>query len=352
MESRLEQELGRLAREARQLGCSNVEYFDQPPTPLEFMRLVHANRPAIIENVATAWPAMKRWRSRQYLEQILGDTEITVAVTPNGLADAVTHGHFVLPYELKMRLSELLDKFKQAGDDSTMSSWKPGEASEPVYYVQSQNNNMHEDFKTLLRDVPQDISFASEALGQKPDAVNFWLGSGRATTSLHKDHYENLYVVVAGTKTFTLIPPTESFCLQEQPYPTAQYTPNVPNITSETTWGLRSLQPALLTPWCPIDPIKPSNTFPLFIRHCRPVTVTVKAGQCLYLPSMWHHYVQQSEEPLDGFKAAIAVNYWYDMEYQKAFVTAGFVARCGRMVAGIEEWDHEITDADAGEDET
>lgn len=28
-------------------------------------------------------------------------------------------------------------------------------------------------------------------------------------TSLHKDHYENIYVVIRGTKHFTLYPPTE-----------------------------------------------------------------------------------------------------------------------------------------------
>jgi hypothetical protein len=40
--------------------------------------------------------------------------------------------------------------------------------------------------------------------GMNADAVNFWLGDSRSTTSFHKDNYENLYYVIAGTKTFTL----------------------------------------------------------------------------------------------------------------------------------------------------
>ena len=45
--------------------------------------------------------------------------------------------------------------------------------------------------------------------GCAPDAVNFWMGDERAVTSMHKDHYENIYCVVRGEKTFTLIPPTD-----------------------------------------------------------------------------------------------------------------------------------------------
>ena len=41
--------------------------------------------------------------------------------------------------------------------------------------------------------------------------------------------------------------------------------------------------------------------------HAHPITITVKAGESLYLPAGWWHYVRQSE-------LTIAVNYWYDME--------------------------------------
>ena len=47
--------------------------------------------------------------------------------------------------------------------------------------------------------------------GKTPDAVNFWMGGERSITSMHKDHYENIYGVVRGSKTFILHPPTDLY---------------------------------------------------------------------------------------------------------------------------------------------
>ena len=50
----------------------------------------------------------------------------------------------------------------------------------------------------------------------------------------------------------------------------------------------------LQVPWIPIDPLKPDlERYPMY-RDARPVTVTVHAGETLYLPSLWYHQVQQS----------------------------------------------------------
>jgi len=46
------------------------------------------------------------------------------------------------------------------------------------------------------------------------------------------------------------------------------------------------------------------------------VQVTVNAGDVLYLPAMWYHYVQQDE--LDE-EAVIAVNCWVDMRFDARF---------------------------------
>jgi len=49
------------------------------------------------------------------------------------------------------------------------------------------------------------------------------MGPNNAVTSLHKDHYENIYCVINGTKTFTLYPPTDLPFLYEREYSSAQY---------------------------------------------------------------------------------------------------------------------------------
>ena len=55
-----------------------------------------------------------------------------------------------------------------------------------------------------------------EAFEAAPDAVNFWMGPDEAVSAMHKDPYENIYVVVRGTKTFSLLPPTDLVYLCEQ----------------------------------------------------------------------------------------------------------------------------------------
>lgn len=42
-------------------------------------------------------------------------------------------------------------------------------------------------------------------------------------------------------------------------------------------------------------------------REAHPISITVSAGESLYLPAGWWHHVRQTG-------LTIAVNYWYDME--------------------------------------
>lgn len=75
-------------------------------------------------------------------------------------------------------------------------------------------------------------------------------------------------------------------------------------------------------PWIMIDPLVPNlDKYPLY-SHARPVTVTVREGEVLYLPSMWYHHVQQecgywaadhSGSPQQEMAPCIAVNWWTDM---------------------------------------
>ena len=46
------------------------------------------NRPVLIRSAVSHWPALDLWRSNEYFRRELGSTEVTVAVTPNGLADS------------------------------------------------------------------------------------------------------------------------------------------------------------------------------------------------------------------------------------------------------------------------
>ncbi len=98
-----------------------------------------------------------------------------MSVTPSGYADAI-HGDgkgeqlFVMPHEERTSMADFLRILARPEDFTG------------VYYVQSQNDNMGEDFAPLRGDVGE-LQWAREAFGRPPDAVNFWMGDQRAVTS-------------------------------------------------------------------------------------------------------------------------------------------------------------------------
>ncbi len=83
---------------------------------------------------------------------------------------------FVTPHEDRLPFSSFLDR---------LSSPREGE----VLYVQTQNSNLTSDSEmSSLRGDVEEPEWAREALGEgaggrPPDAVNFWMGDGRAVTS-------------------------------------------------------------------------------------------------------------------------------------------------------------------------
>ncbi|XP_076929672.1 lysine-specific demethylase JMJ32-like [Bidens hawaiensis] len=144
-------------------------------------------------------------------------------------------------------------------------------------------------------------------------------------TSFHKDHYENLYAVVTGEKHFLLLPPTDVHRMYVREYPAARY-----NYSQETgEFKLEIENPPRNVPWCSVNPYplpenkeKEMSKFPLYFNGPKPFEVTVKAGEILYLPSMWFHYVRQTP---DSRGLTIAVNYWYDMQFDIKYAYFNFL---------------------------
>ncbi|CAH2237643.1 jg11323 [Pararge aegeria aegeria] len=276
--------------------------------PLQFYRdYVSKNIPVIIRGGCAKWPAVQKWNSH-YFRKVLFNKKVTVALTPNGLADGITQDangkeYFVMPQELEMTMTEFLDTLEAKSENL-------------IPYIQRQNSNLTEDFSELMRDVESDVSFASQAFNKKPDAVNFWMGDDRAVTSMHKDPYENIYCVIDGHKDFILIPPTDLPYVPYKRYTQAifQRTENkwdiVPLDTDHVKCGIdiKDDSPANDLPWICIDPLKPNLLKYPSYEKAHKFKVRLHKGDCLYLPSLWFHHVTQSH-------GCIAVNYWYDMEF-------------------------------------
>uniref|UniRef100_A0A3Q2DU11 Jumonji domain containing 7 n=1 Tax=Cyprinodon variegatus TaxID=28743 RepID=A0A3Q2DU11_CYPVA len=252
---------------------TSVPYVEGPPEPLQFYRRwIGPNKPCIIRNAFSHWP--------------IGSYEvISVAVTPNGYADAVLGDRFVMPEERQMRFSAVLDiiegKVQRKG----------------VFYVQKQCSNLLQELPELVDDLEPHVPWMSAAL----ECLNFFFPS--AMTSMHKDPYENLYCVVSGEKRFILLPPTDRPFIPYGLYQSAVYQEQ-----EGGEFQVIDNSDSNKVPWIPLDPLDPDlERYPQY-RLARPLVCSVKAGEMLYLPSLWFHHVQQSQ-------GCIAVNFWYDMEY-------------------------------------
>ena len=151
---------------------------------------------------------------------------------------------------------------------------------------------------------------AVEMLGLKPPSdhpvIDFrpprlWLVRPTLITPLHKDGSDNFSLHIFGSKRWTLLPVRDFPLL----YMTEQNPHSFP--------GFACSRVDILTP--------NFELFPLY-RFARPLRVEVKAGEILYLPAGWSHYVET-------LGLALMVNYWVDNRHRlPAYLEcAGFTKR-------------------------
>eukprot|EP00300_Choanocystis_sp_HF-7_P028099 c33472_g1_i1.p1 GENE.c33472_g1_i1~~c33472_g1_i1.p1 ORF type:complete len:420 (+),score=86.00 c33472_g1_i1:156-1262(+) len=293
------------------------------------------NRPVLIKGMVNHWPAIERWKHLDNLRELAGDEIVTVDLTPTGYADAIVDDRLlVTPAQVRCTLNTFLSRI----DPSDHEYCPP---SQCVHYVSFQNSNLTEELHALLPAVEPSLNLGDEAFGTAPDAVNIWMGQEQAVTSLHKDHYENLYAVVSGRKIFTLFSPPTHALLYEKSYTLASYhcqgdksssEPNTEFDASRTANQLPKLRSDFkivessdAVPWISVDPIRPDfEKYPLF-RHAHAITVTVEAGDVLYIPALFYHHVMQRQSKPGH--PAIAVNYWYDMQFDLKYAYYMLVRR-------------------------
>lgn len=323
------------------INSASVTELREEPTPLEFMRFVARNQPFIIRrNPGPQFQkTLKLWNA-SYLCQRMSSQPITVACTPNGKADAV-HS---LPSGglLFCKPHEILEPFSSAVHEIQLHQQQGSNYAGPTRYIQSQNDNLRSEYSTIFADVPPSIPWASEALQQDPDAINFWLGNEYSTSALHKDHYENIFVQVRGSKEFILLPPVEAPCVNERAVLSATFSPasasaalsSASEADAESSSDALPLcikidEPEAYVPLPTWDPDNPKDNKTRYTPYARPLRVRVDQGDVLYLPALWYHKVKQIAGD-EGI--CCSVNYWYDMDFSGPFQCS---ARFVQEVAGL-----------------
>ncbi|KAG6789265.1 hypothetical protein POTOM_005356 [Populus tomentosa] len=310
--------------EVRELSLGNrIQRLDSPPTPLQFLRdFVSPNKPCIISNAISHWPALTRWPSLSYLSSTLSDSIVSLHLTPDGRADSLVP----LENSKKEEICFASAHVERVPFPCALDLVLNPERKNLVAYLQQQNDCFREEYSALASDCDAHIPWVTEALGgYLPEAVNLWIGNHLSETSFHKDHYENLYAVVSGEKQFLLLPPTDLHRMYIQDFPAAQYSYS----SDSGKFRLELEKPLRYVPWCSVNPYPSPETkeiemskFPLYFNGPTPFHCTVKAGEILYLPSMWFHHVRQSP---DENGCTIALNYWYDMQFDIKYAYFNFL---------------------------
>jgi jumonji domain-containing protein 7 len=300
-----------------------IKYLDNPSTE-EFLReAVAAYHPVIIRNAVNHWPALQKW-NLDFFSDTYGDMDVAINITPDGLGDCVKMMEdgskcFVYPLDHTMKMGDFCSMLRERNE---------GDA---VPYLSQQDNNFNKSFFHIMEDIEPSFALANAAFQLSgPEAVNLWIGDERATSSLHKDFFENMYVVIEGEKTFTLLPPADIAFLKEDTFSTQRYVLAIGSAAARPKEEDLQLTaegcPAESIGW--IDIMDVDGRFLSYSghnskwQHLHPIRVTVRAGETLYLPAMWYHQVSQN-------CATIAVNYWYEMKFDFRYVFHQMCRRVG-----------------------
>jgi jumonji domain-containing protein 7 len=155
------------------------------------------------------------------------------------------------------------------------------------------------------------------------------MGDGRSVSSMHKDHYENIYAVVQGEKHFTLIPPSYYPFLCEGRYIHRKWKTErsaLDENSDDMGFFIEQHEPGQenFVDWISINADSPRDIEMFKVAEqlngesYQKYHVVLEKGDVLYLPSLWYHQVAQYAAG-DGFINAI--NFWWDMDYSKSYPT-------------------------------
>jgi Cupin-like domain len=125
--------------------------------------------------------------------------------------------------------------------------------------------------------VPDEFSAAvDESVRKLPHDAQLWLGPEGVLTPTHSDAYHNVFVQVCGAKRFYLWPPEQSWSLYTFPDTHPRHQQARVDIRQA---GTDAPEEDLL------------DEFPRFANISGGLSVTVEAGDVLYIPPQWFHAV-------------------------------------------------------------
>jgi Cupin-like domain len=239
------------------------------PSQKEFLEFWQKFQPFVINGVVENWQASQNW-SNDYLLEKCGDRDLEVEY--HSQKNLQGHNYVTEDY-YKTKTMKLRDYI----------SLVQGKQQKDVieYYLNEIN------FETKFPELTKDINYP-EYFNRKPE-IYFWFGFAReksvSVSHLHYDALHNIFAQIRGRKKFLLYPPIN-------------YLSFYPPLGEKFTHINHSK----------VNPIETNyDLFPQFPWQ-EQQEVILEAGDLLYVPPFWWHYVTAIDEN-------ISLSFWYDVKY-------------------------------------
>lgn len=236
---------------------SEIDVVTQPSVEQFLTKHFNFHQPAKILNCMSHWPAITKWKDLNYFMKLAGYRTVPIELGKKYDNDDWSQGMF--------RLGEFLKEFMSADRKN----------SQTAYLAQ------HDLFDQIpsLRD---DFSIPDYcAISSTDPVIKSWIGPGNTISTMHTDDKHNLLAQLMGEKLIILASPDDSSNLY--PYE------GLLNNTSQ------------------VDPEHLNfDEFPLS-RNVKFRKLVLKAGEMLFIPKMWHHYVR-------SLTPSISVSFWFEAD--------------------------------------
>ncbi|WFU62660.1 cupin-like domain-containing protein [Bradyrhizobium brasilense] len=230
-------------------GSSSIAILSQLTEPDFVTNYRDAMRPVLLRGGCAVWSACQRW-APQYFDRVAGSLTVPVKTLDSGNIK-------VSSWRLAEYVRFIMEQPPRADEVSLNPGAIPYCHDIPLLGL----------VETLAADCqPFPAAFLSPWYRQHWWRYSqFFMGPAGTITPLHFDSLlsHNLFFQIYGTKTFTIIPPTQA------------------NLCGRRGWR-----------WFEVDPDQPDyERFPQY-RNATPVAITVTAGDMLYMPPGTLHHVR------------------------------------------------------------
>jgi len=253
---------------------TTVPRIDRPSPRVFHREFVSRRQPVVIAGIADRWPAISMWETA-YLKRRLPDAMVPVEVWErdgpgNDPADYLRNVR-----RETMPLGQLLDLALGAGNGSCRHYLAQ-------YPILKAAPRLLEDVRPPEEYMKTPAFLPKSLAGRLRLDPAIWIGPAGAVTTLHFDSTHNLFAQISGAKKVILIPPGQSKLLY---YPCRDFGLNLH--------------------FSPVDVEHPDpKRHPRFAR-ATPREITVRAGELLFIPATWWHYLRAIEP-------SISLNFWWN----------------------------------------